>query len=320
MAHRDAHYGTMVQRGRATGEQHSVMGCIPLTNCCAIVPEDQFYAVERFGSFDQVIDPGLHYIGCDLLGVCVTFRSITRRVEQNQCAIETKTKDNVFVMVHVAVQQSVIPELAKDAIYKLANVDVQIDSYVSDVVRSHVPKMTLDEAFENKDEISQAIQEQLTKHMRDYGFMIHTALVTELRPSPDVVSAMNEINKQRRLRDAAVMAAEAEKIKIVAGAEAQCEAARLQGEGIAQQRAAIVEGLKQSIASGTSERLSSDRVSELLLITQYFETLQKIGASSKCQAIFLPQDQNISDVASQIRTGVMQGGLLAAGPEQPRMR
>merc|ERR1711976_473031 len=48
-----------------------------------------------------------------------------------------------------------------------------------------------------------------------YGFEIHKALVTELQPDREVAASMNEINKQKRLRDAALMAAEAEKIKVV---------------------------------------------------------------------------------------------------------
>merc|ERR1739845_168598 len=114
------------------------------------------------------------------------------------------------------------------------------------------------------------------------------ALVTELQPDADVAHSMNEINRQKRLRDAALMAAEAEKIKVIKQAEASADAQHLQGQGIARQRAAIIEGLKDSICSGTDEKLSSDKVSELLLITQYFETLRDIGANSKAQTVFVP--------------------------------
>merc|ERR1712048_757486 len=241
---------------------------------------------------------------------------ITSRVEQNMCQVRTKTKDNVFVNVVVAVQQSVIPENAEKAIYKLSNVHAQIDSYVSDVVRSQVPKLTLDEAFEKKDDISDACQEQLHKNMAAYGFEIHKALVTELQPDAEVAASMNEINKQKRLRDAALMAAEAEKIKVVKQAEAAADAQHLQGQGIARQRAAIIEGLKDSITSGTGEVLSSDKVSELLLVTQYFETLRDIGAQSKAQTVFVPSGPGgVTDIASQIRNGVLQ-----AVPAQSSMK
>merc|ERR1712039_217015 len=219
-------------------------------------------------------------------------------------------------MGKVAVQQSVKQENVQDAMYKLSDVHVQIDAYVSDVVRSQVPLMLLDEAFEKKDDISNAIQEKLTHEMAAYGFRIHKSLVTELTPNADVMQSMNEINKQKRLRDASIMAAEAEKIKVVNAAEAAADAAQLQGEGIARQRRAIIDGLRDSITHGTEESLSTDKVSELLLITQYFETLRDIAASSKAQTVFLPHSAGaVADVASQIRNGILQAGA----PGQMRM-
>jgi len=284
-------------------------GCLPCTNCCVTVPQDKYFAVEKFGKYDSMLAPGLAFAGVDCCGCCVTFRSITSRVDQLMVRVNTKTKDNVFVTAQVAVQQSVKPENVVDAMYKLSDVHAQIDSYVSDVVRSSVPHMPLDEAFEKKDDISNAVQQKLMVEMAAYGFQIHKALVTELLPNQEVVQSMNEINKQKRLRDAAIMAAEAEKVKVVKAAEASADASQLQGEGIARQRRAIIDGLRDSITHGTQENLSTEKISELLLITQYFETLRDIAAQSKAQTVFLPHSASaVSDVASQIRNGVMQAG------------
>merc|ERR1712232_1226016 len=112
-----------------------------------------------------------------------------------------------------------------------------------------------------------------------------------------------------RLRDASVMAAEAEKIKVVKAAEASADAAQLQGEGIARQRRAIIDGLRDSITHGTSETLSTQQISELLLITQYFETLRDVSANNKASTVFLNHSAgSVADVASQIRNGVLQAG------------
>eukprot|EP00971_Amphidinium_carterae_P306367 6088350-Amphidinium_carterae.1 len=53
---------------------------------------------------------------------------------------------------------------------------------------------------------------------------------------------------------------DAEKIKVVKAAEAAADAAHLQGQGIARQRAAIIDGLKESITRGTNDSLSSEKV------------------------------------------------------------
>jgi len=169
--------------------------------------------------------------------------------------------------------------------------------------------MSLDEAFEKKDDVSVAVQQKLVEEMSEYGFQIHKALVTELVPNAEVVQSMNEINKQKRLRDAAIMAAEADKVRVVKAAEGAADAAQLQGEGIARQRRAIIDGLRDSITHGSGEALSTDKISELLLITQYFETLRDIAASSKAQTVFLPHSAGaVADVASQVRNGIMQAG------------
>jgi len=263
-----------------------------------------------------MLQPGLSFAGLDCGGLCINFRSVTSRVEQLQVVVHTKTKDNVFVCVSVAVQQSVKRDAVKDAIYKLANVHAQIDSYVSDVVRSSVPHMTLDESFEKKDEVSVAVQQKLEQEMASFGFQIHKALVTELTPDAEVVLSMNEINKQKRLRDAAIMAAEAEKVRLVKAAEGAADASQLQGEGIARQRRAIIDGLRDSITHGTEEHLSAERISELLLITQYFETLRDIGAHSKGATVFLPHGAGaVADTAAQIRSGLKSG----QAPGQERM-
>merc|ERR1712060_671967 len=106
-----------------------------------------------------------------------------------------------------------------------------------------------------------------------------------------------------------IMAAEAEKIKVVKAAEASADAAQLQGEGIARQRRAIIDGLRDSITHGTSENLSTEKISELILITQYFETLRDVAANSKASTVFLPHSAGaVGDVASQIRNGILQAG------------
>ena len=52
------------------------------------------------------------------------------------CVLETKTKDNVFVTVKVAVQYQVIKKKIYQAHYLLENPEMQMRAYVFDTVRS----------------------------------------------------------------------------------------------------------------------------------------------------------------------------------------
>lgn len=81
--------------------------------------------------------------------------------------------------------------------------------------RSTVPKMTLDETFESKEDIAREVLSEVAKSMEAYGYTLTKALVTDIDPDPRVKAAMNEINAAQRLREAAKDKAEAQKITIV---------------------------------------------------------------------------------------------------------
>jgi len=275
-----------------------------LGNCIICVKPDELVAVEQLGSFKGVRGAGCHCVGIDLCGAIINTRKISTRVAEYVIATETKTKDNVFVKTVVCVQVEPIVEKAYEAIYRLTNPGQQIDSYVSDVVRGQVPTLKLDDLFESKDDIASAVKDRLSKSMGEYGYFIHQVLVTDLRPDDKVRMAMNEIDANRRLRVAATEKAEAEKVLKVKAAEADAESKFLQGQGVARQRTAIVEGLKHAV--GGSSDLSPARVQELLLITQYFDTLEKLSAGN-ATTVFMPHSVgNLANIAEEIRSGTMQ--------------
>merc|ERR1712196_304052 len=142
------------------------------------------------------------------------------------------------------------------------------------------------------------------KSMGDYGYMIHGVLVTDLRPDDKVRHAMNEIDANRRLRVAATEKAEADKVLKVKAAEADAESKFLQGQGVARLRTAIVEGLKHAV--GGDKNMDPKTVQELLLITQYFDTLEKLSQGN-ATTVFMPHSVgNLANIADDIRNGTMQ--------------
>ena len=233
---------------------------------------------------------------------------VSLRVQQLPVEVETKTLDNVFVKLFVAVQYRVVEGQEADSYYKLQNHVDQITSYVLDVVRAKVPKMNLDEVFEKKDEVGTSVKTELDASMKIYGFEIPNALVTDVNPADNVKAAMNEIQTQQRLQVAAAAKGEANKILIVKNAEAEAESKRLQGEGIAKQRRAIVDGLRESIAAFTDKigDVTAPEVLKLVLMTQYFDTMKEIGVSSGSKVILMPHTPGgMSDIADQLRAAII---------------
>ena len=139
------------------------VGCSEGCMCFQCVRTQSVAVVEDLGQFKRLLDPGLHCIKWPCS--CIVGR-LTLRMQQLDVLCETKTKDNVFVQVAVAVQYRVLASEAYEAFYRLTDPRGQIQSYVFDVIRSTVPKMELDETFASKEEIASAVFEQLRDVMK----------------------------------------------------------------------------------------------------------------------------------------------------------
>ncbi|KAL0917921.1 hypothetical protein M5K25_013030 [Dendrobium thyrsiflorum] len=279
--------------------------------CCLQVEQSTVAIKETFGKFDEVLEPGCHVVPWILGKKVAGYLSL--RVQQLDVRCETKTKDNVFVTVVASVQYRALANKAADAFYKLSNTREQIQSYVFDVIRASVPKLNIDDVFEQKNDIAKAVEDELEKAMSTYGYEIVQTLIVDIEPDEHVKRAMNEINAAARLRLAANERAEAEKILQIKKAEGEAESKYLAGLGIARQRQAIVDGLRDSVLafSANVPGTSAKDVMDMVLITQYFDTMKEIGASSKSSAVFIPHGPGaVKDVAAQVRDGLLQGKVF----------
>ena len=259
--------------------------------------------VERFGKFHSIRPAGFQ------LRIPLVDRiagRINLRTQQLDVNVETKTKDDVFVKIKVSVQYLVLREKIYDAFYRLEHPHAQITSYVFDVVRAEVPKLRLDDVFEKKDDIALAIKGELAQAMNDYGFGIIKALVTDIDPAEDVKIAMNRINAAERQRTAAEYEGEAERIRIVAKATAEAESKRLQGQGIADQRREIANGLEDSVNVLNKVGINSQEASALIVVTQHYDTLNAVAEKSKSSLILLPNNPSAaSDMLTQLTASFM---------------
>ena len=254
----------------------------------------------RFGKFLRVAEAGLNWKAPYLDTVAGV---VSLRVNQITLTMETKTKDNVFVTIPISVQNRVRPERVYDAFYKLSDPVAQIKSYVEQVILGHVPGMTLDEVFASQSSIAAAVKQELDADMAAFGYEIVNVLVTDIVPDAKVKSAMNDINAAQREQVAATARGEADKILVVKKAEAEAESKALQGQGIANQRKAIVEGLQNSIEQFQKavDGATAKDVMQLVLVTQYFDTLKSIGESDKTNTLFLAHSPAaVKEVSDQI--------------------
>src|SRR5690349_358952 len=269
--------------------------------------------ITRFGKFLRIAEAGLNWKSPFFDSVAGT---LSLKVGQINLTMETKTKDNVFVTIPISVQNRVRAEKVYDAFYKLADPAAQIKSYVEQVILGHVPGMTLDEVFASQSSIALAVKKELDADMAGFGYEIVNVLVTDIVPDAKVKSAMNDINAAQREQVAANARGEAEKILVVKKAEAEAESKALQGQGIANQRKAIIEGLQASIEQFQKvvEGASAREVMQLVMVTQYFDTLKSIGESDKTNTLFLSHSPGVvGEIGDQILQSIVASGRTNTG-------
>lgn len=277
-----------------------VLVIVLLITSLYVVKQQTVAIIERFGKYQKTATSGIHIrvpLGIDKIAARVQLRLL-----QSEIIVETKTKDNVFVTLNIATQYRVNENNVTDAYYKLIKPEAQIKSYIEDALRSSVPKLTLDELFEKKDEIALEVQHQVAEEMSTYGYIIVKTLNTKVEPDAEVKQSMNEINAAQRKRVAAQELANADKIKIVTAAEAEAEKDRLHGVGIAQQRKAIVDGLADSIQElkDANVTLTEEQIMSILLTNQYLDTLNTFAINGN-QTIFLPNNpEGVEDIRTQV--------------------
>mmetsp|Transcript_51788 Transcript_51788/g.93000 ORF Transcript_51788/g.93000 Transcript_51788/m.93000 type:complete len:299 (-) Transcript_51788:221-1117(-) len=282
------------------------------TCCCfSTIVSGQVGAIQTFGKFTGLQQPGCACI----FPPFITVQPVSLALEQIDCRSTCKTKDNVTVTVVTAVQYRIMKDMVQTAVFDVSDPVPMMKAEVDSVLRSTMPTMTLDESYEAKDKMVSQIKTAVSQAMAPHGHEIINVLMTDITADPNVLKSMNEINAARRQREAALERGEADKILKIKAAEAEAEAKRLSGVGVAHMRAAIAQGFGDSMKFMTQTGMSEDQAMHMMIMTQYLDTLKDFAGSHG--TIVVPHGPSaVKDLESQIR----EGFLTSATPPQQQMR
>ena len=250
-----------------------------------IVPQQQAYIIERFGKFHTVQFAGIH---ARIPIVDRIAMKTNMRVNQLNVQLETKTLDNVFVTVVASTQFRVNPNDVATAYYELRDPAGQLRSYMEDALRSAIPALTLDDAFARKDDVAFDVQKTVGNEMSRFGFTVVKTLITAIDPSPQVKNAMDSINAAQREKEATRQRAEANRIQIETQAQAEAEKTRLQGEGQANYRREIANGIVDQIKSLQAAGMNIRDVNNVVLFNQYLDVMRSLAQSDNAKTVVLP--------------------------------
>lgn len=277
-----------------------------------IVPQQQAYIIERLGKFHKVHFAGLHMKIPFIDRIAV---KTNLRVSQLNVQLETKTLDNVFVTVVASTQYRVAPEHVAPAYYELRDPSGQLNSYMEDALRSAIPALNLDDAFARKDDVAADVQKTVGAEMARFGFTVVKTLITSIDPSPQVKTAMDSINAAQREKEATRQRAEALRIQIETEAAAEAERNRLQGEGQANYRREIADGIVDQIKSLQAVGMQIGDVNNVVLFNQYLDVIRTLAESRNAKTLVLPAatPSGYQDMYNQIT----QALLTASETQEP---
>ena len=180
----------------------------------------------------------------------------------------------MFVTVVASTQFRVNPNDVATAYYELRDPAGQLRSYMEDALRSAIPALSLDDAFARKDDVAFDVQKTVGNEMSRFGFTVVKTLITAIDPSPQVKNA-----RQR---------AEAQRIQIETQAAAEAEKTRLQGEGQANYRREIANGIVDQIKSLQAVGMNINDVNNVVLFNQYLDVMRSLSESGNAKTVVLP--------------------------------
>ena len=267
-----------------------------------IVNQKEAKIMQRLGKFHSVRRAGISF-RIPFIDQVAGIQNL--QIQELRVPVETITQDKVTLKIEVAIQYLIKADVdsIQNSFYELADSTAQIESFVFDAVRAEVPKMELDMVYENKDHIANTVMEGLNSLLSSYGFDIKKTLVVDILPDSKVVDAMNAINEQKRLRQAAEEKGEADKILIIKAAEAEKESKKLQGEGVALQQMAVLKGREKAIKDltvGTNMQIKDATDLVMKLIDQ--DTLISMGEKNK-NVIFMTSDIGVKGKVMEAMVG-----------------
>ncbi len=284
---------------------------VPCCCCCTVVHEGNYGMIEELGQFKEVAGPGLHCLNCFTKSVA---HVISARTRGFKVTCESKSKDNVMVVIEVLVFLKVIERQASDAYYGLSNPAGQISSYVMNVLRGMLATHMLEEIFMMRQEMEAHVRAELTKQLTAFGYEMKAALVTDITVAAALKNAMEATVTNARMKQAIQFKSEAEKLQTIKAAEGDAEAKRLSGVGLAEQRKAAISGLQESVHNFSEKvpGMSPKDIMSLLLMNQYFDAIKDISEVSRGHTVFLPD-------TSSNTMDMIEGTLAAAGANTTAM-
>ena len=250
---------------------------------------------EVFGKFTGILRQWLNFI------VPFVTTTIKQDLYRKNFSVEVEwvTHDNVTAYVGLNVIYYVRDDeddtrngnLYK-SVYSIDDPRTMMRAAIDEQLRAMMVSFTHKNIFAKREEIGKAIEERLRAKLKEFGYVVDSIQVRDVKLDSAVMHAMNKIIETEKFKEAAMNEAEAKKIMQVKEAEAEMESKILLGQGMAGQRLKIAEWFKESIdmIKWADKSLNAKLILDFLLDSSRIETLWNIGKEWNSKLIYLNED------------------------------
>ncbi|MDJ0843398.1 SPFH domain-containing protein [Crocosphaera sp.] len=278
-----------------------------------IVNEKNEYLIERLGSYNKKLSPGLNFIFpfIDRVVYKETIREKVIDIPPQSCI----TKDNVSITVDAVVYWRIMD--MEKAYYKVENLQSAMVNLVLTQIRSEIGKLELDQTFTARTEINEILLRELDIATDPWGVKVTRVELRDIMPSKAVQDSMELQMAAERKKRAAILTSEGERDSAINSAqgkaesrileaEAQKKAEILQAEAERQQQILKAEAIAKAIDILT-EKINTDpnarEALQFLLAQNYLDMGVKIGSSDSSKVMFM-DPRNIMSTLEGVRSVV----------------
>jgi regulator of protease activity HflC (stomatin/prohibitin superfamily) len=262
---------------------------IMLAGAIRIVPEYQRLVVFRLGRVLGAKGPGIVILVPVIdRAVKVDLREQVREIP-HQTSI---TSDNAPISIDFLWYYKVLDPT--ETVLQVGNFETAAQGMATTTLRSVIGSIMLDGVLSEREHINNMLRTRLDEVTERWGVKVTNVEIREIIPPRDVQDAMNRqlsaernrralVTESTGTREAAINVAEGDKQANILKAEGERQANILRAEGDRQAQLLRAEGFSNALTTINS---SAEKLDQRTLTLQYFETLNKVGASPSTKYIF----------------------------------
>jgi prepilin-type processing-associated H-X9-DG protein len=262
-----------------------------------IVQQGNVAVITVFGKYSRIMTPGLNF---KIPFIEFVFRTISIQNRSAELQFQAITNDQANVYFKAMLLYTVTDnseEQIKNVAFKFidqANFMQALVRSIEGSIRSFVATKKQAEILGLRNEIVDDVKSNLDQTLNGWGYHLLDLQINDITFDEEIVKSMSRVVASNNLKAAAenegqallitkTKGAEADGNAIRISAEAEREAARLRGQGLAQFREEIAKGM--AVAAAEMEKAHLDP--SIILFSLWTETMRQVAQDGKGNVIFM---------------------------------